>query len=592
MHQGNNHQPAGSNMSNGAPPTVATALELLPVWTDLSPGQRRDRELALNHLAPWSGLPADAIPLTAENVRRIAGRSAAALGVAEGTKKNICYRLADVLTRMGILDPELPHPDAVWTALLARFENCRERAGVTRFARFCTREGITPEATNSGAFSRFETYLETRTLSRDPVKLARSARTSWNRAARRREKWPTGIILLPPSPRQYVLSLDAFAESFRQDMDAFANQLRGGLGGDDFDPAALSDPQTRRGRDRFPLRESSIALRLSHGRWAASALVAAGVPADEITSLAVLVERENSRKLLRFLYQRAGKKPSAAGMHAAEALRIIARHHVGLPPAEVAEIIRLGKIVRLTYEGMTTKNERTIREAMSPEREKRLLELAAALATAATKLLAKDPRRAARLMMRAIAIEIFTKIPLRLDNIRTLRLSTHLHRADPGSSPITGILIELPETKNSNPIVAPVSAETGKLFQLWLDQFRSHIAPAGCDFLFPGARGNAAITPQALRDAVKDVTWRYAGVVLTPHQFRHLAARRFLEEFPGHYEEVRQMLGHKDIKTTIRSYSGTEQDRVLRRHDEVINRRRSRLGTGQSSDPAKPSREG
>ena len=45
---------------------------------------------------------------------------------------------------------------------------------------------------------------------------------------------------------------------------------------------------------------------------------------------------------------------------------------------------------------------------------------------------------------------------------------------------------------------------------------------------------------------------------MTVHQFRHAAAAIFLKEHPGQYEAVRQMLGHRNIQTTINFYVGLE----------------------------------
>ena len=67
------------------------------------------------------------------------------------------------------------------------------------------------------------------------------------------------------------------------------------------------------------------------------------------------------------------------------------------------------------------------------------------------------------------------------------------------------------------------------------------------------------------------------GIELTVHQFRYLAAKLFLEAHPGGYESLRQLLGHKSIETTIRSYAGVEMRRAARIHDEVIEQRRQEL---------------
>jgi integrase len=90
-------------------------------------------------------------------------------------------------------------------------------------------------------------------------------------------------------------------------------------------------------------------------------------------------------------------------------------------------------------------------------------------------------------------------------------------------------------------------------------------------YVFPGKCSIAApITPQGLREAIKGTVQTFTGVPLTPHQFRHLAASLFLRENKGHYEEVRQLLGHADIKTTIRSYCGIETETSVRRYHEIL----------------------
>jgi integrase len=67
------------------------------------------------------------------------------------------------------------------------------------------------------------------------------------------------------------------------------------------------------------------------------------------------------------------------------------------------------------------------------------------------------------------------------------------------------------------------------------------------------ARTQAAITV-----AIQKSVLRYAGVKLTPHQFRHLAAKIILDNNPGAFELVRQLLGHKNPKTTTNFYAGID----------------------------------
>ena len=88
------------------------------------------------------------------------------------------------------------------------------------------------------------------------------------------------------------------------------------------------------------------------------------------------------------------------------------------------------------------------------------------------------------------------------------------------------------------------------------------------------------MTRAGLRDTVKAITDERLGIAINPHAFRHLAGYIFLKEYPGHYEEVRKLLGHKSITTTVRSYCGLEGESAAVRFDKIIEDQRQTLGHG------------
>ena len=57
---------------------------------------------------------------------------------------------------------------------------------------------------------------------------------------------------------------------------------------------------------------------------------------------------------------------------------------------------------------------------------------------------------------------------------------------------------------------------------------------------------------------------------MTAHQFRHLTAKVILDADPGAYETVRQLLGHRNLKTTVNNYAGFDTRRAGRRHAALI----------------------
>jgi integrase len=59
---------------------------------------------------------------------------------------------------------------------------------------------------------------------------------------------------------------------------------------------------------------------------------------------------------------------------------------------------------------------------------------------------------------------------------------------------------------------------------------------------------------------------------ITPHQFRHLAAKLYLDEHPEGFETVRRLLGHKSIETTMRFYRELEAALASKRYAAVLER--------------------
>ena len=106
-----------------------------------------------------------------------------------------------------------------------------------------------------------------------------------------------------------------------------------------------------------------------------------------------------------------------------------------------------------------------------------------------------------------------------------------------------------------------------------LQVYRNEIAPAVTgkrpDAVFVTWAGKPR-TQAAITLAIEKTVLRALGVKLTPHQFRHLAAKIILDEHPGAYELVRQLLGHKNTKTTTNFYAGIDTRRAGRAHADLV----------------------
>ena len=86
-----------------------------------------------------------------------------------------------------------------------------------------------------------------------------------------------------------------------------------------------------------------------------------------------------------------------------------------------------------------------------------------------------------------------------------------------------------------------------------LVEYRDQIAPKILgqkpDRVFVNPDGTPK-TAQTLAWLIRRLSRKHAGIELSPHKFRHLAAKIVLDDFPGAFELVKQLLGHENIKTT------------------------------------------
>jgi site-specific recombinase XerD len=558
---------------------AAQALDWIAGATELPAQRRRDLASAIRGIAFLAGLPdcPELVVLTPQALRtKVLTCSAAAAGISQGRMRNIRSGLRYVLRQLNVIDDADTPLSSAWADLLGRLEK-RDRAGLIGLARFCSARQLDPTVLTETALAALRDHLTMRSITVTPIKLIGTARKTWNRLAKLRTDWPGRPLAALAPENQFILPLAAFPVSFQTDVALFGARLQADplddVLDDDLDnDGAASVPS---GSPPKPLRPSSAANRMDHARWAASALLASGAVGTDITAITSLsclvVPIANAREILRFLKAKAAGQPSAAATHIAGVLRMVARYHVGSPDAEIKKISTWAKRQLLNYERMTPKNRQTIDGIMVPDREAKLLALPSALMAAAELLRATAPLQAASLAMRALAIEFLSRIPLRLANLIGLRIDRHLQRPDPRSNAIAWISIAASETKNTNEILVPVSLALNKILHTWITVYRPIIAGPGCAYLFPGhGTGNRSITPQGMRDAVRNTIREHVGIALTPHQFRHLAASRYLEAHPDDYETLRRLLGHKNLATTVRSYAPPETGKATARFDDII----------------------
>jgi integrase len=166
---------------------------------------------------------------------------------------------------------------------------------------------------------------------------------------------------------------------------------------------------------------------------------------------------------------------------------------------------------------------------------------------------------------------------LRMQNLSALNFNEHLHWPQGPHRPAL-MTFRGDETKND----VALNFELPTVLSDRLHTYRNEIAPAVIgkrpDAVFVTATGSPR-SQAAVSVAIEKTILKYLGLKLTPHQFRHLAAKVALDAYPGAYEHVRQLLGHTNLRTTTSFYAGLDTRRAGRAHaDLVMKLRESKLG--------------
>ena len=503
------------------PVTLKEVVDRLMANPDLSDTRRRDLRSAIVIYGKLKGEALAAIPLDLAAMRStLDGMVPAQAKVSRKRWSNLRSDLAAALDAslqpmLKTADVEL---DCTWAALLRAVKDKAVKYGLSRLARWATLRRISPAAVDDAILERFFSELEATTLVRNLRGQRRSVAKGWNRLATlspdqalRRVRVPSNR---PVSTRVPWLELPA---SFRDEVEKYLVWC------------SVPDPLDEAARARA-LAPVSVRLRHDHIHLAASAACAAGIDAERLTSLADLVEPETFRAVLRHLWQKRGGKLSSYTRDVASALITIAWEWVRAPVEQLSNLKKLrGKLGSLRS-GLTEKNKALLRKFEDPRLLARLLELPDRLWRTARRNLVVSKRWFIDLQT-ALAIDILLHTALRIENLAALKFDEHLHWPQGCGKPAL-LVVRIEETKNE----APLEFELPTVLADRLYAYRNEIAPAVIgsrpDALFVSRKGIPRGLP-TIGVAIQRSVLRHVGVKMTPHQFRHLAAKIILDANPG-----------------------------------------------------------
>ena len=326
------------------------------------------------------------------------------------------------------------------------------------------------------------------------------------------------------------------------------------------------DPFAADARPRA-LAPRSLRLRRDQIHAAVTALVESGKKPAAIRSLADLVSPNNFKCILRRRLDSVGGTENTFNLALGKALIQIAHEWVKVDAQVFAELKRLVGKMPAPVLGLTGKNKRFLRQFDDPAVLRRLYSLPERLWIEARREKKPNFRTLAKAQA-ALAIALLSYAPLRPQNLTALAFDVHLFLREQARATST---LEVPahEVKNGIDLAFDIPPHVAKMLIEYRDRFASKIIRHRPTRLFVNADG----TPKnqaTVAGLVMSYLRRCAGIVLTPHQFRHLSAKVVLDLHPGEYETVRQFLGHKSLKTTVAAYAGIDSRRAARRHQYLV----------------------
>jgi len=525
--------------------------------------RRRDISSALTNIAKWLNLPETMIPAAMSFIRpAMAKLHPITLNVSPRRIQNVrsllmqAFRLAGLSTKLAPYQAKMNQDWSVLWGLIAGDRYARTE--LSRLFRYCSNQRIAPTDLNDRISAEYLSALEAETLVKNPKRRHQSVCRVWNQCAARykKEGWPQISLDVPRyDARLYVVRRDLVSDGIKSDLEAFSVHLSGA------DPFS-SIPK--------PFRPISVKMFDGHLWRYLSALHHTGLDLTQIASFDDLVTRPMFERAMRWFWERNGNATSKHIGEIAWAVRVYAIKYRQADEATVAFYGSSMARLRVKHDGLSPKNQKAMGQfsditsiRLFVNLPQKLWNLGAAIRPNVEQ--GRKRKEALILIQAAVAVEILMFAPVRLKNLTSIRLDTHMSWRD-GRLHLN---FPLDEVKNSVPLDFTLPAETSARVQRYIKDWRSLFLPNTNPFLFPGREGKSK-DQSLLGKQIKKAVFDHSGLTLTPHQFRHTAAKLLLDAKPGHYEVVRKVLGHKNLTTTYAHYAGAETEAAVELYDDVI----------------------
>jgi integrase len=441
--------------------------------------------------------------------------------------------------RVGV--PLLP----AWASLRAQMVDEHRRERLSGLMRYCSAQGIMPETVDESVLDGYMRYRAETTRLATNGAARRAIARAWNAGVQHIKDWPSQRLVEPAIKPLTAPPWDSFAEALRSDIERYLaglTKIRRGA----------------RGKRIRPCKPSTIRTRRAELQAFARMAVRQGIPLEDLSSLGALLDPDLVEKVIDAYWKQDGEEPRIYTIDLAWKLLSVARE---TKCRSEADLERLDDIRAALEEhrcsGLTEKNLKVIRQVLTDGVWDEVVKLPGAMMAKARQLRDHAPVKAAVVAQIATGIAILLFKPVRLGNLIQIRLDENLIRPGGLSSPYWLVFPKY-DVKNRVKLEFPLEPALTAFIEEYIHDFRPTLLRRSNDlWLFPGETGGVKDGRTFSLQVTKRIE-SATGLRITVHQFRHAAAAILLKERPGEYELVRQLLGHRAIRTTQNFYIGLE----------------------------------
>jgi hypothetical protein len=543
--------------------SFADAIATIAAAEELPEEKRRHWATSLRQVAKALDRPLEVIPARYSAVRADlinlhevpAGLTAKTL---QNHKSNAKSALLYLAREKGV--PEYGAPLVKeWEALRAKIEASLVRYRLSSLMRFCSANGIKPGEVTESVVERFIDY---RSHCGKPADMAfrRIMARAWNANVGMIPGWPDVKLVEPPVKSTVEIAWGDFPQGLRKDAERYLEGL-------------TKIRRNRKGQRVRPLKPVTLRTRRAELQGAARMAVKVGVPIEELNSLAALLAPEVAEQVLEAYCKKNGEKPKLYTIDLAGRFLSIARETKCLNEADCERLNEMREVLDEDRpEGFTDKNATLIRQILAPDVWDRVVNLPFRMMAEARRRRVRAPLQSAVMAQIAVAIAILTIVPVRIKNLTEIRLGLNLSKpAGPGSD----YWLDFPDYDVKNRMKLEYALD--EYITPLIDEYKRDFWPTLLrgrkeDYLFPGlrsgAKGKVSFSGQITKRVLK-----LTGLRITSHQFRHAAGAIILQEQPGNYELVRQILGHRRLSTTIRCYIWLKNVQAHQIYQKMVRKR-------------------